>query len=211
MTVDWADAATVMSDPPFAASVFYNSVGIFGSDTSYVFMRPQLVGFPSGTTIRFALDANGLTSAYGEPMIGPTEISVATEPLSIVSLPTGGQTVPTGFLAPVAFSTRVDPAERAAVLAVRTRDGGRLAGRVHAGPRQRRSQAAVRRARRMQQQVARGGAGRNDVRRGLPDAFGRPLPTAVSGNFMTSTTGAGRTRAATSQLESYARARSGAV
>src|SRR5688572_2657809 len=116
ITVDWADAATVMSAPPLTASVFYNSIGAFGRDTSYVFVRPQPVGFPSGTALRFALDANGLTSAYGEPMIGPAEISVTTEPLSIVSSPTGGQIVPTGFLAPVKFSTRIDAAQRVAVL-----------------------------------------------------------------------------------------------
>jgi hypothetical protein len=191
VTVGWADAATAMSDPPFAASVFYNSVGIFGADTSYVFMRPQVVGFPSGTTIRFALDANGLTSAYGEPMIGPTEISVATEPLSIVTLPTGGQTVPTGFLAPVAFSTRVDPAERAAVLApfVHVTAAGSPLGFTLVPASGDRKLLYVAPAACNDKWPA-GVLVEVTFDAGFPDAFGRPLPAAVTGSFMTSTTGA---------------------
>jgi hypothetical protein len=191
LTVNWADEPTVMSDPPFAASVFYNSIGLFGIDTSYVFMRPQLVGFPSGTTINFALDPAGLTSAYGEQLEGPTEISVATQPLSIVSLPTGGQTVPTGFLAPVSFSTRIDAADRTAALAafVHVTVAGAPLGFTlvpAAGDRMLLYVAPAA----CDGKWPAGVLVEVTFEVGFPDAFGRPLPTAVTGNFMTSTTGA---------------------
>jgi hypothetical protein len=191
VTVGWADAATVMSDPPFATSVFYNSIGAFGPDTSYVLMRPQLVGFPSATTITFTLDPAGLTSAYGEPMDGPTEISVATEPLSIVSLPTDGRTAPTGFLAPVTFSTRVDVANRAAVLAPFvhvTAAGSPLGFTLVADPGDRKVLYVAPAA--CDGKWPAGVLVDMTFDAGFPDAFGRPLPTAVTGNFMTSTTGA---------------------
>jgi len=191
ITVGWADAATIMSDPPFAASVFYNSIGAFGPDTSYVLVRPQLVGFPSATTINFTLDPAGLTSAYGEPMDGPTEISVATAPLSIVSLPTGARTAPTGFLAPVSFSTRVDVAARAALLTpfvhVATA-GAPLGFALIADPGDRMLLYVAPAA--CDGKWPAGVLVEMTFDAGFPDAFGRPLPTAVTGNFMTSTTGA---------------------
>ena len=191
VTVGWADAATVMSDPPFAASVFYNSIGAFGPNTSYVLVRPQLVGFPSQTTINFTLDPGGLTSAYGEPMDGPTEISVATAPLSIVSLPTGARTAPTGFLAPVSFSTRVDVAARAALLApfVHVAAAGTPLGfTLVADPGDRMLLYVAPAA--CDGKWPAGVLVDMTFDAGFPDAFGRPLPTAVTGNFMTSTTGA---------------------
>ena len=191
VTVSWADAATVMSAPPFAASVFYNSLGDFGPHTSYVLVRPQLVGFPSATTITFTLDPAGLTNAYGEPMDGPTEISVATEPLSIVSLPTDARTAPTGFLAPVSFSTRVDVADRAAVLAPFVHvaaAGAPLGFTLVADPGDRKLVYVAPAA--CDGKWPAGVLVEMTFDAGFPDAFGRPLPTAVAGNFMVSTTGA---------------------
>jgi len=191
ITVDWAGAATAMSDPPLAASVFYNSVGIFGADTSYVLMRPQVVGFPSGTTIRFGLDPAGLTSAGGEPFEGPTEITVATQPLSIVSLPTGGQTVPTGFLAPVTFSTRIDVADGAAAQAPFvhvTAAGASLGFALLAAPGDRMLLYVAPAA--CDGKWPAGVLVEVTFDAGFPDAFGRPLPAAITGSFTTSTTGA---------------------
>ena len=45
--------------------------------TSYVLLKPLAVGFPSSDTVTFTLDPTGLTSAYGDPMVGPSRISVA--------------------------------------------------------------------------------------------------------------------------------------
>jgi hypothetical protein len=111
VTVTWPDAATVMSAPPFAAQVFYNSEPIFEGTTAYVFLRPVEVGFPSSDTVTFALDKTGLTSAYGDQMIGPAQISVATAGLSAsFRLPSGNDgsaTVATNYQLPVVFSNRV--------------------------------------------------------------------------------------------------------
>ena len=46
----------------------------------------------------FLLDANGLTSVYGEPMDRPAEITVTTSPLS-VTLPNSTATVPLSYQA----------------------------------------------------------------------------------------------------------------
>ena len=90
---------TVMSDPPFAADVFYNSLPdlrprhdlrVRAGRTSRAFRRPR--------PITFSLDPNGLTSVYGEPMDGPTAITVTTGPLT-VTLPNSTATVPTSYRA----------------------------------------------------------------------------------------------------------------
>jgi hypothetical protein len=124
-------------------------------------------------------------------MDGPTEISVATQPLSIVSLPTGGRTVPTGFLAPVSFSTRVDVADRAAVLApfVHVAAAGTPLGfTLVADPGDRKLLYVAPAA--CDGKWPAGVLVDMTFDADFPDAFGRPLPTAVTGNFLTSTTGA---------------------
>ena len=111
ITTSWPDAATVMSTPPFSDQVLYNSEPLYGLATSYVLLRPAVVGFPSSDTITFSLDQTNLTSAYGEPMIGPTEITVMTGPFSAsFRLPAdsdGSATVPTKFSLRATFSNRV--------------------------------------------------------------------------------------------------------
>ena len=82
ITTSWPDAATVMSTPPFSDQVRYNSEPFNGPGTSYVLLRPAVVGFPSSDSIAFSLDQTNLTSAYGEQMIGPGGITVATGPFS---------------------------------------------------------------------------------------------------------------------------------
>jgi hypothetical protein len=184
ITVAWPDMATAMSDPPFAADVFYNSLAIFGPNTTYAFVRPHIAGLPSGTPITFALDPNGLTSVYGEPMDGPTSITVTTAALT-VTLPTSSATVPTTFLAAMAFSTRAPAAaalapfihvhaasDGAALPFVLAPDAGN-SKRIYIGP------------------AGCLGGWPPDARveitadAGLPDAFGRPLAAAASGSFMT--------------------------
>jgi hypothetical protein len=112
ITVTWPDAATVMSTPPFAAQVLYNSEPFYGAYTSYVLLKPLAVGFPSMDTITFTLDKTGLTSAYGDQMIGPSQLSVTTAAFSAsFRLPTGmdggAMAVPSNYMLPVLFSNRV--------------------------------------------------------------------------------------------------------
>ncbi len=119
ITVTWPDAATAMSTPPFGDQVLYNSEPFYGAYTSYVLLKPLAVGFPSADTITFTLDPTGLTSAYGDPMVGPSQISVATAAFSAsFRLPTestgpdggsdgGSSAVPSSYMLPVVFSNRV--------------------------------------------------------------------------------------------------------
>lgn len=114
ITVTWPDAATVMSTPPFTDQVLYNSEPFYGANTAYVFLKPLVVGFPSSDTVTFTLDKTGLTSAYGDQMIGPSQLSVTTGPFSAsFRLPQGSSgadaatTVPSNYMLPVVFSNRV--------------------------------------------------------------------------------------------------------
>lgn len=111
ITTSWADSATVMSTPPFSDQVRYNSEPLYQPATSYVLLRPAVVGFPSSDTITFSLDPSNLTSAYGEQMIGPSAITVTTGPFSVsFVLPAGSDgsaSVPTKFALPATFSNRV--------------------------------------------------------------------------------------------------------
>jgi hypothetical protein len=111
ITTSWSDAATVMSTPPFSDQVRYNSEPYYGLATSYVLLRPAMVGFPSSDTITFSLDPTNLTSGYGEQMIGPSEITVTTAPFSAsFGLPEGSDasaSVPTRSSLPITFSNRV--------------------------------------------------------------------------------------------------------
>jgi hypothetical protein len=115
VTVTWPDAATVMSTPPFTDQVLYNSEPFSGTtDTAYVLLKPMPVGFPSSDTITFTLDKTGLTSVYGDQMIGPSQISVTTSAFSAsFRLPQGSSgadasaAVPSNYMLPVVFSNRV--------------------------------------------------------------------------------------------------------
>ena len=105
ITTSWANMDTVMSTPPFAANVLYNSLPNWGPDTTYAFLTPLLAGFPADTAVTFNLDPNGLTSVYGEPMDGPTAITVNTGPFTVV-LPNSSMPAPTSYRVPIVFSTR---------------------------------------------------------------------------------------------------------
>jgi len=181
ITVGWPDIATVMSNPAFAVDVFYNSLPIYGAGTTSAFVQTHAAGFPSATAVTFLLDPNGLTSVYGEPMVGPTEITVTTEPL-VVTLPFSNATVSTSYRAPIAFSTR-GPTTAALKAFVRVTAGGAAlpfdlmrdtgnAKRLDAVP--------------MMGCLWPPGV-RIDVSvdAGAPDAFGRPLAAAVMASFMT--------------------------
>ncbi|HEX3905541.1 MAG TPA: hypothetical protein VH853_22140 [Polyangia bacterium] len=110
VTVSWPDEATAMSTPPFSDSVLYNSEPFYGAATAYLLLRPTTAGFPSSDTVTFALDKTGLTSAYGDQMLGPSQISVTTAPFSAsFRLPSGADgaaTVPSSYMLPVVFSNR---------------------------------------------------------------------------------------------------------
>jgi hypothetical protein len=181
IAVGWPDFATVMSDPPFGFDVYYNSLATWGPATTSVFVQLDRAGFPSGTPVTFTLDPNGLTSVYGEPMDGPTEITVMTEPLA-VSLQLSTATVPTSYRASIAFSTR-GPAVAALGPFVQVTAGGQ------ALPFELVYDAAD--PRRVLVQSRCGGVwpagARVDVTvgAGAPDGFGRPLGAPVTGSFMT--------------------------
>jgi hypothetical protein len=111
ITASWADASTAMSAPPFSDQVSYNSEPFYGAATAYVLLQPAAVGFPSADTITFSLDKANLTSAYGDQMTGPSQISVTTGPFSAsFLLPSGSDgsaSLPPSYMLPVVFSDRV--------------------------------------------------------------------------------------------------------
>jgi hypothetical protein len=102
----WPDMAAAMSEPPFALVVDYNSLATFGGVSAYVFARPVVPGFPSDTTVTFALDTTLLTSAYGDPANVPATIPVKTKAFA-VSLVSGGAPVASSYQLPLAFSNRL--------------------------------------------------------------------------------------------------------
>jgi hypothetical protein len=183
ITVGWPDMDTVMADPAFAANVFYSSLPAWGPGTSFAFVQPRLAGFPSATPITFTLDPNGLTSVYGEPMDGPTTITVMTAPLQ-VTLPKGMATVPTSYLAPLVFSTRAPAKETLKTFVHLTANGKALS-----------FEPAIDVSDTKRLYLAPGAdcggtwppSARVDIAVdvGLPDAFGRPLMTAETGLFST--------------------------
>jgi hypothetical protein len=113
--------APVMSEPPFSHQVFYNSSAVFGGTSAYAFLRPVMPGFPSSTTISFTLDRSAFTSAYGEQMDGPDQITVEVDAMTVV--PRGAastdavETYPPSFLFPVGFSSRVGSVDKLAPFA----------------------------------------------------------------------------------------------
>jgi hypothetical protein len=96
ITVTWTgmgDAADAGTDAGvaggFSYQVFYSSTPLASAPSafsSYVYLRPRIPGFPSSTPVTFHLDPNGLTSAYGEPMIGPEDnkVTVMVGPMTTV-------------------------------------------------------------------------------------------------------------------------------
>jgi hypothetical protein len=185
ITVSWPGIMdTTMSDPPFVGDVFYNSLGEFGTGTTYAFVHPSIPGFPSATAITFMLDPNGLTSVYGEPMNGPTAVTVNTSPLS-VALQTSTATVSTSYMAPIVFSTRA-PAGQALKPFIHVAVGSAAVPFDVVGD--------ASNAKRVYVVTSCIDGWPSDARiditvdAGLPDGFGQPLATGVKGSFMTSRT-----------------------
>jgi hypothetical protein len=180
ITVGWPAMDTVMSSPAFAVDVFYNSLPTHGHGTTTAFVQTHAAGFPSATAVTFLLDPNGLTSVYGEPMIGPTEITVTTEPL-VVTLPLSTAIVSTSYRAPIAFSTR-GPATAAlkAFVQVTTGDAALPFELM-------RDTADSKRLLAVPMGCLWPPGARIDVSvaAGAPDAFGRPLAALVTASFMT--------------------------
>lgn len=100
ITLSWPDSDRIMSTPPFATDVRYNSLPIYGGATAVVLLRPRAVGLPSATTVTLSLDRANLTSAYGEPMEGPETIEISVAPLTVDAVPA----VPADALVPVSTS-----------------------------------------------------------------------------------------------------------
>jgi hypothetical protein len=182
ITIHWPDMTATMSDPPFVADVFYNSLPAWGIGTTHAFVRPRIVGLPSATPVTFSLDPNGLTSVYGEPMDGPPEITVTTEPLT-ATLPNSTATVPTSYLAPIAFSTRAAALPALAAF-VHVASGGATLPFVLAGDKDDRRRVYVKPADCLGGWPP-GARVDIDLDPGLPDGFGRPLAAALKGSFMT--------------------------
>jgi len=180
ITVGWPDMDTVMSNPAFAVDVFYNSLPTNGQGTTTAFVQTHAAGFPSATAVTFVLDPNGLTSIYGEPMVGPTEITVTTEPL-VVTLPLSTATVSTSYRAPIAFSTR-GPATAALKGFVQVTTGGAALPFELM-----RDTADAKRLLAVPMGCLWPPGARIDVSvaAGAPDAFGRPLAAPVTASFMT--------------------------
>lgn len=180
ITVGWPDMATVMSNPAFAVDVFYNSLPLYGPGTTSAFVQTHAAGFPSATTVTFTLNANELTSVYGEPMVGPTEISVTTEPL-VVTLPLSNATVSTSYRAPIAFSTRGPSTASLKAFVQVTTGGAALPFELM------RDTADSKRLLAVPMGCLWPPGARIDVSvaAGAPDAFGQPLAAAVMASFMT--------------------------
>jgi hypothetical protein len=129
VSVDWPGQATPPGHPEAKLQVRYNSVPRFDGQSSYVFARPGVPGFPSSETITFHLDPANLASAYGEPMDGPAEVIVKTAAFAVsVGVPTSdggaGAAVATNYQVPLIFSNRL-PSDRgtgSAFVHVRTGD-----------------------------------------------------------------------------------------
>ncbi|MES1164701.1 MAG: hypothetical protein ABUR63_03000 [Verrucomicrobiota bacterium] len=106
--VSWPEQA---AGATFDAMVLYNSEPFYGGASSYAFLRPASVGVPSSDTIAFTLDGTLLTGTNNRPFAGPTEITVATGPLTAtVRVPSdadAGGVVPASYMMPVVFSNRV--------------------------------------------------------------------------------------------------------
>ena len=180
ITVGWPDMAATMSDPPFAADVFYNSLPNFGPSTTYAFVLPRIPGFPSATPITFALDPNGLTSIYGEPM-DRTDVDHRDHRALTVTLPNTSATVPTSYLAAITFSTRA-PAGPALAPFINVASAG--VGLPFAlAPRRRRSEAGLHRPRRLPGRLAAGGAGRHQRGRRLARRLRPPARRRRHGSF----------------------------
>ncbi|HVV48665.1 MAG TPA: hypothetical protein VHO06_03315 [Polyangia bacterium] len=186
ITVSWADEATAMSAPPFSDRVLYNSEPIYGGTTAYVLLQPTQVGFPSSDTVTFALDKTGLTSAYGDQMTGPAQISVPTGPFAAsFRLPSGSDasaTVAATFALPVLFTNRVGAASAVAPF-IRVRAGGAPLPVTVAVDASDATVVDVSPASCLGGWPT-GVAIEVAVAAGLPDAFGAPMPAGATATFM---------------------------
>ncbi len=181
VTATWPGMEAMV--PPFALSVFYSSTGRFGNDTSFVFARPSVPGFPANEKITFELDLSSLTSAYGEPALEPPKPIVATTSnfTATIGVPAGAAT--TDFQLPVLFSNRLPPASTVAPFIHVTAGGALVPTRV-LGDANDRSRIYVAPA-----DCLRAWPARTTfvvtIDEALPDAFGRALATGATATFTT--------------------------
>ena len=89
VTVSWpVPAMNPPLGPAFNLAVWYNSIHLATADpsTSYVYGRAT-PSYPSSASISIAIDANGITSQYNEPMAMVAPIVVQTQPFSVTLSP----------------------------------------------------------------------------------------------------------------------------
>jgi hypothetical protein len=181
VTATWPDMEATV--PPFALSVFYSSTGRFGNDTSYVFARPAVPGFPANEKITFELDRASLTSPYGEPALEPAKPIVVTTSnfTATIAVPSG--TAATDFQLPVLFSNRLSMASVVTPFIRVTLGGALVPTRVLADANDR-SRIYV-----VPADCLRAWPARSTfvvtIDKGLPDAFGRALATDATATFTT--------------------------
>ncbi|MDB4979466.1 MAG: hypothetical protein JWM82_218, partial [Myxococcales bacterium] len=103
-------------------TVQYNSLGIYGSTTSYVFLRPRAAGLPSGEVVTFDLDRARFANSYGESLASPSSVSIPTSRLTVsVSAPPAP--VAGTYQLPFTFSNRMSLSSSASA-AFHVRAGG---------------------------------------------------------------------------------------
>jgi hypothetical protein len=92
--------------PTSSYTVQYNSIGLFGSNTSYVFLRPSVAGLPSGETVTFGFVLPRFANSYGESLASPSSVAVLTSALTVsVSAPSAD--VAGTYRLPLTFSNRM--------------------------------------------------------------------------------------------------------
>lgn len=77
------DPTPITADPAVPLTVLYNSAPFYGGSTSFVLVRPQPAGLPSGATVTFAIDRSAITSPYDEALAEPDSIQLTTADFAV--------------------------------------------------------------------------------------------------------------------------------
>jgi hypothetical protein len=107
--VQWPELSSPW--PTSSYTVQYNPLGLFGSSTSYVFLRPRVAGLPSDETVTFAFVLPRFANSYGESLASPSFVAISTSTLTVsVSVPSAA--VAGTYQLPLAFSNRMSLSSR---------------------------------------------------------------------------------------------------
>jgi hypothetical protein len=119
----WPDMATTMSEPPYGMAVHYASSPRYGGVSAYVYVQPDVPGFPAGDTVSFTLVPTRLTGATGEAATLPADpIVVKTQSFS-VNIGASKTPVQASYQLPLSFSNRLPAAPLSSPL-IHVRAGG---------------------------------------------------------------------------------------